>query len=174
MRVRMNISIPSELRTRMDAVDVPMNWSSVAAQAFEEVLRDLEIQKKAEELDEIAERLRKSKTRGVNELLNKGLEDGRDWARSLADALELRRLSDERRMIGRHWKDFWHGKSSYGPSERFYFLIAPELAGDRRLAEGFWSSVLGPSMNGFHNDPHYVGGFADGAIDLWGQVADKV
>jgi hypothetical protein len=43
--VRTSISIPPALRTRMKAVEQPVNWSSVATRAFEAKLAEIEARK---------------------------------------------------------------------------------------------------------------------------------
>jgi post-segregation antitoxin (ccd killing protein) len=40
--VRMNISIPSDLRERMKKVDAKFNWSKIAAEAFRNALKEQE------------------------------------------------------------------------------------------------------------------------------------
>lgn len=40
--VRMNISLPADLRKRMDGVPM-VNWSAVARKAFEDILKRLEV-----------------------------------------------------------------------------------------------------------------------------------
>src|SRR5262249_17454354 len=55
--VRMNISVPRDLKACMDEVD-SVNWSAVASQAFRAKLRALESRRGVRSLDDVIARLR--------------------------------------------------------------------------------------------------------------------
>ena len=46
--VRMNISIPTRLKRRMDKVKVDVNWSATACRAFEDAIAEIETAKNLE------------------------------------------------------------------------------------------------------------------------------
>src|SRR2546423_1045044 len=91
---RMNISIPRDLKERMDQVGQPVNWSQTAAHAFEAKLLGLAAQKETKTMDEVIERLKAAAVLEEKEEYQAGLEAGRAWAREDASPKELRRLAD--------------------------------------------------------------------------------
>ena len=52
------ISVPRDLKARMDKVSASVNWSQVAAQAFEAKLLELESKKEVSGMDDVIARLR--------------------------------------------------------------------------------------------------------------------
>jgi len=92
--VRMNISIPNELRERMDKTPHSPNWSAIAARAFREHVSTFELKKgTGERMSKVAERLQASKAAFDEECKAFGNEDGRDWAEAHADYPELLAVS---------------------------------------------------------------------------------
>src|SRR4051812_13093986 len=61
--IRTNISVPQELKARMEAVAEPVNWSSVACEAFESKLAEITARRGARDMREAIERLRASRRR---------------------------------------------------------------------------------------------------------------
>jgi len=81
----MNISVPDELKERMDKLkgSAPVNWSRVAAQAF-----DLEVRSRTLEVTEMAEaieRLRAKREQYEQKVRAEGVEAGKMWALQKAD-----------------------------------------------------------------------------------------
>src|SRR5690242_4321225 len=91
--VRTTISVPNDLKARMDACGEPVNWSAVACRAFEEKLAEITRRRGAKSMKEVAMRLRASKRRSETEVYNEGSEAGKDWAMHRAEADELERLA---------------------------------------------------------------------------------
>src|SRR5688500_11217184 len=93
---RVTISVPRALRERMEAVKGQVNWSAVAARAFEAKLLAIEAANKrgAMSKQEVIKRLRASNGLEGREEYEEGKQAGRRWAESLATLGELRRLDD--------------------------------------------------------------------------------
>jgi len=122
---QMNISISRDLKTRMDDVRVPVNWSQTAAGAFKDKLLKIESEKDPKNLDGVIARMRAKAALEEKEEYEAGLKAGRIWAREDASPKELRRLEAAGRAenaeslaqtiwpeIGRHQfsvtsEDFW-------------------------------------------------------------------
>ncbi len=78
----MTLSVPNELKTKMESVEV-INWSSVARKAFVEQLKYIEELNKVKEIIETS-KFKKKESRELFDSLVRGLEDARlgrihDW-----------------------------------------------------------------------------------------------
>jgi hypothetical protein len=163
----MNISIPADLKQRMDAATEPTNWSAIACDAFRVHLHKLAAKKPKVNMETTIERLKASKETSDNAALSEGEKDGRDWAARYAEAIQLQRLEEASDPI--HSWGFGRGDSAYSDAEHFYFIIEPDDDGDRSAAQDFWDSRLDEMP-----DTAYVEGFATGAMGLWAEVKGKL
>jgi hypothetical protein len=167
-KIRTTVSIPPELKARMDKAGESVNWSEVAAQAFEQKLAEILKRKGTMTMNEGLERLRASKRKfGVTEFW-KGHKAGENWAVRSADASELANIAEwkESFQVGeweREWKD-----DVYSPmrAETFACKVDPENIISRNDAESWWDQI------GYRKMPsaEFVHGFADGAVDVWEKV----
>ena len=176
--VRVTVTVPKDLKARMDAVEESINWSAVASRAFDQTLSDLNSRKGVRKVEDVINRLRASKRKHEASQYQEGFQVGRAWAEQSAEASELMQLAaidDE---------DFWKGDlghdglGPFNPGEAFVFIIRPNSGGGRPEANCFWheeAPVGGdeePEV--FMADPEYVRGFAAGAVELWEEVKDKL
>ena len=127
-------------------------------------------------MDDVITRLRASKRRVEDEQYHEGEKAGREWAESDAEADELRNLDRWVSRLGHELDtvfvdDTWG--SAYSRAEQVAFVVWPEHDGDRRVAETFWEERLGDDTSAADN-PHFVRGFVDGALDLWHKVKDQL
>jgi hypothetical protein len=175
---RMNISIPMDLKERMDAVDEPVNWSAMACQAFQAKLAEINAKRKVAGMEDVIARLRASKRSQPSEVYRGGHEAGRKWARADAEAIELKRLNtfqDECR--GDAWHRFFDSEaasSAFSPAELLVFVIQPENEADRRAAADFWEAVTGEKRSALATRDEYIKGFAEGALELWDEVKNHI
>src|SRR5688572_24842873 len=91
--VRTTISLPADLKARMDAVQARVNWSAVAADAFREKVLDHESRREVGAMSDVVERLRASREKGLAEEQQVGHAAGRASAEQCADWIELERLA---------------------------------------------------------------------------------
>ncbi|MEM1111511.1 MAG: hypothetical protein AAGI11_06355 [Pseudomonadota bacterium] len=97
---RTTISIPDQLKARMDTVKAPPNWSGIAARAFERELDRIESVElfKEEGMSETTQRLEASRQKHLAEsgetMEEKGRRLGMIWAEKHAEYSELKNLSD--------------------------------------------------------------------------------
>lgn len=89
------LSLPDEVAQEMDEFkehsSSRINWSAIALDAFRDYMNSNRTY--GENMEEVRERLLSSKARYEKELLDSGLEHGREWAKSFAEYEELERLS---------------------------------------------------------------------------------
>ncbi len=163
MTARMTISLPDELKARMDAVQVPVNWSGVAARSFEGQLEQLSEVQRSGSLADVVERLRASRRAHAQarprehdpDPYGEGLAAGMTWARATAECPELARL-----------------EAACGEADVEDWGTCPGLAEAAQAAltagppEEFWA-LHGP---GPEPTPRFVQGFADGALAIFQQV----
>jgi hypothetical protein len=89
--VRTNISVPRELKARMDRVQ-GVNWSAVASEAFETKLLELVSKREVKGLDDMIARLRAAAELEANQDYQDGHQMGEKWAAEKATPRQLRRL----------------------------------------------------------------------------------
>jgi hypothetical protein len=173
--VRTTISVPPQLRERMDAVDESVNWSAVASRAFEAKLVEIAAKKEQKSMDDIVARLRVSKRRVDDEQYQEGEKVGRAWVEEDAEADELENLE--------RWLLIYRGNEdaifrddlnhAYSSAELTVFGIWPDRDGDRSAAEEFWEERLGDDASAAEH-VQFVRGFVDGALDMWRKVKDQL
>jgi hypothetical protein len=167
---RTTVSVPIDLKERMDAVAGQVNWSQVAVRAFEEKLAELAAAKTEKTMGDAIQRLRASKLRGEDEAWTKGYEAGQEWARDEAEAEELDRLAT---LVGRvqHDRDFdWTSSDAYGIANHVLAEISGEDRIDRRDSEEFWKAALGEK----YPQGNILYGFACGASNFWNEIREKL
>jgi len=84
----LNISLPDELKMRMDATNE--NWSAIARRAFELQLNST--MKVGEDMEAVIERLRASKQKIEQEQRPEWTKEGREWAMYFAEYDQLQRI----------------------------------------------------------------------------------
>jgi hypothetical protein len=91
--VPMTLSVPKDLKTKMEAVTVSVNWSAVASAAFEAKLLNLESKKEVASMHEVIARWKAADELDRNEEYQKGWEAGERWAKQEARPKQLRALA---------------------------------------------------------------------------------
>jgi hypothetical protein len=154
---QMNISISRDLKSRMDEVRVPVNWSQTAAEAFEEKLLKIESRKDPKNFDDVIARMKAKAALEEKQEYEAGLEAGRIWAREDASPKELRRLE----AAG-------HAENA----ERLAQTIWPEIGRQKFpvTSEDFWNKALGEDNVARADDADFLRGFEDGALEVWAHV----
>src|SRR5262249_3480669 len=149
--VRANISVPKGLKARMDAEAASVNWSAVAAAAFEAKLQELASRKEAKTLDDVVARLKAAAELEASADYQDGLEAGRRWARQVARPKELRRVAEYLKRCAAEtgpkveWWDVDHSgwPAPFGATDYFVFQAQPSRGADRDAAHVFWREALG-------------------------------
>jgi hypothetical protein len=169
---RTTISVSDDLKKKMDRVKEPVNWSAIAAEAFELKLGEIARKRKEKTMDNVIERLRASKIQRVNVVQRLGREAGRVWATNVAEYDELERTADI------DTNDWFVGQPSapYGWSDRLAFAILGTTQNDRdsRVAADFWEAAVGDSRDARLASDNFLEGFIDGATDVYREVASKI
>ena len=112
---RTTITVPADLKARMDQVKQPVNWSALACRAFEHKLAELITEKGTRNMSDVILRLRASKQRLDSELYKEGKGNGEAWAKDEAEAEELQALADARYEAQDDWRDYLvRGGELYG------------------------------------------------------------
>jgi hypothetical protein len=187
--VRTTISIPASLKARMDAVDEPINWSAVAATAFERRLAEVITKRGAKDMQEVLARLRASKAKAVNQTLSLGIAMGERWAKQTASWDQLRRLDDSFLQLGQDMvesvirEEYPNSGSSVEPWQIIFNWTADDsLMHDRTAAITFWSMV-DESLKFWHPTglgsgtpfaADFLIGFVEGALKIWIEVKDQL
>lgn len=146
--VRTSISMPADLKNRMDKTKEPINWSGLACDAFESKLAEIAAHKEKKTMTDVLERLRQSKKDLEGDRYKEGREWGKSWVTHHADAEQLQRIAREAECNQGDWEGCFNGE---------------------------FESIVDPDMNlqiddDLINDPEFVRGFVDAALEVWSQV----
>lgn len=167
MTARMNISLPDELKDRMDALKEPVNWSGVAAKAYLDKLEELDPTPREITMAEVVERLRASRSAHVTEpavepsvdRYGEGLIAGMAWAREVAEWPALMQLE---RIAGSAAPSQW--KEEGDLVEAVQDAVAPD---DRA---SFWQERADNPAP----PTRYIHGFTDGALTILEEVKKRL
>jgi hypothetical protein len=165
---RTTVTIPPDLKKRMDAVKEDVNWSAVASHAFEEKLIEIASRKGKQDMNDVIQRLRASKGRCEDKHFKEGETAGRKWAKERAEVDELERLD------AWDWNRVFDAECPSAAAVHFYYKLHPERGRDIRAANDFWSNQLGEYGDTLLEDPMFLKGFVNGALDVWHEVKDKL
>lgn len=159
---RTTISLPDALKQRMDAVKDPVNWSQVAAHAFELKLGEIASRRESTNMNEVIQRLRASKIVHEDDQTKAGFKEGEAWAKKRATWAQLERLAGQ----DIDWND-----NNEDPN--WADIVLATIEGDRGLDRGairdFWEDMA-PTMA----SRTWFEGFVDGACAVHKAVSDHV
>jgi hypothetical protein len=166
--VRTTISLPADLRRQMKSCGKHVNWSAVAARAFQGTLARIHRQKEDVSLDDVVARLRATIGTSRSELFERGRLQGVRWAHRQATADQLRRLYAKHR----------EAKSTSGVNYENWISSID----DKRSAMDVLSEIVGleqrtrrsPDSEALMKSTEYAHGFAAGALHVWKQVARRL
>jgi hypothetical protein len=136
---RTTISVPRDLKRRMDAAKEPINWSAIACRAFEEKLAEIATKKEEKTMADIIQRLRATKP---DLIYQQGLADGRRWASEQAEYEDLLRLERfyEKKRSGRDWEKFFDRDYGLPTWEQIRESFSKENQG-KSVHDPMWASV---------------------------------
>jgi hypothetical protein len=162
----------------MEKVASELNWSALACRAFEKALGEIATNKEEKNMADVIERLRATRNEAADEAYQTGIEAGQEWAKDTAEVKELRNLERLRDKLQNDWASYFGsaGSPPYSTCHRLAFAIQPEHDRDREMADEFWSCAVGDDGETEANiqDDSFLRGFADGALDIWKNVKDKI
>ncbi len=167
---RMNISVPRELKAKMDAATVTVNWSAAACRAFEVELLRLESERTVETMDETVDRLLAADELDSNETHQHGIELGASWAKEDGRPRDLRRLEkldDDREDYIGIWDN---GMNDSGIACGLCEWLCSGDEYDNVNLDEFWEGILGKGGRELINDENFARGFVKGALDVWAKA----
>ncbi len=174
---RTTISVPSDLKERMDRVKEPVNWSALACRAFEDKLAEIAARKESKAMIDVVERLRASLRNEQGESFNDGYETGTKWAGNTATAAELMRLESFQKRAKtksqREWENWFWPQGTHKP----WMALVAEIQDNKNLypmtAQAFWKTLLSETSQK-PDDGNFLRGFVEGAVELWGKVREQL
>ena len=166
--VRMNISVPRELKERMDGIKEPVNWSSVAAEAFRQRILELTSKRKGlNNMEDVITRMKAAEEMESNSDFKAGKKAGESWAKECATPRQLRRLDNM------DYQTFFQGV----PSDQtgwggvlLRIILGKDFENSHEVIH-FWENALGDDC-GRIADQDFARGFTMGALGVW-EVVEK-
>ena len=172
--IRTTISVPADLKARMDEVKESVNWSAHACRAFEAKLAELAARKANKVMIDVVERLRASMRKQNEQSFNEGYKLGQTWAKEIAEVQELQRLQfhkDTKAKSKGEWENW------FSTQDQLWIEVVKIIEGDENFRAGgalaFWKPLVGETST-LLNDGDFLRGFAEGAIDLWVKVQEQL
>lgn len=170
--VRTSITLPADLKARMDKVSRrhDRNWSSIAAKAFSIELDEIVRKGEARSRGRIAARLRASKRIKIDARYKTGRAAGEKWASDWAEIDQLMLL--EKRigpMTTKDW-DALGDQTDWSVSNLFLYKFDPDSFDDEAACVSFWADFKGALEGGPVQQLSFVQGFADAALKVWRDV----
>jgi hypothetical protein len=121
--------------------------------------------------DAVVERLKKSVLDAEAEEYEQGKGVGRRWACESADGKALQRLERLHEGMGNDWWQLFRDDLNHHTvAERLAFEIDPGTRGDTKAAHIFWERASGEA----EPSAEYVRGFAEAALEVWGDVRSRL
>ena len=169
---RMNISVPDDVKDRMDAVEEPVNWSAVASRAFSIELGEIAKRNQEKDMSAVIDRLRASKIEHMDVKEMEGFDAGQEWATQTAEFHELDRLADAKAKNESIWDDLFDtgNNSVWSAAELMHAYINGAEQPDRQESAEFWESTCDDTAP----DNEFVRGFCEGALEIYWSVADEI
>ena len=180
---RTTISIPDHLKAQMDEWE-GVNWSGVAQVAFQKVIQHETAKNKLLEdgdMSAVVQRLRNSREEFDETLEDKireqGVEAGAEWAKRRADYSQLASLAQtcdlqDADAAAEHFQTAIVG---YGLSRD---EIAAAIAeANMESPKQFWEFEIGLDGEDYllaASNSTFRSGFVEGALAVWGEVADQI
>jgi hypothetical protein len=162
---RVNISVPDDLKKRMDKMDKTedVNWSQVATAAFEAKLAEIASRKAERNMDDIVQRLRASKKASMPK--DEAFELGQEWAKHRAEWSQLEKLAST--LDSTEFEAKFQDKE-WGYAVYFLITLDPGLRGSGflRMAE----EIFGKDQV----SPEFTRSFWSGAVAVYNEVKDQV
>lgn len=158
---RVTISISDNLRVRMDEVDDSVNWSNLAARAFETKLGEIATQKQAKSMSEVIQRLRASKLGVEDDSFKEGYTSGVNWAKDTAQYIELSYIAEIE--VDPAWDE----------NDLILYIenaIAAEATWERYYLDCFWENVFSDGVETALKDSSKLSGFIKGASSVFCEV----
>jgi hypothetical protein len=175
---RTTISVPGDLKSRMERVKEPVNWSALACRAFENKLAEIAARKETKTMSDVVQRLRASVRSEQGESFNEGYETGKHWAEETGTAAQLKRmetfLKGMKAKSQREWENWFYSQNGHLP----WLAVVGVIQDDKNIhplnGTDFWKTVLGDETSQKPNDPDFLRGFVEGATDLWVKVQPQL
>jgi hypothetical protein len=171
----MNITIPRRLKEQMDQLAEQVNWSGVAAEAFQRKIVEVRSERKRTMTKaKVIERL-KSAGKGDPKGFEVGRALGRKWAEEKALPRHLRNLAKGTEDAFSYRVD--PDDQEQPPYQAIAYWLACAITGESLTSEdkeAFWAEAIGPEGHLRANGEDFARGFIAGALEVWEEVKDEL
>jgi hypothetical protein len=168
----MTITIPVSVKEQMDQIKENVNWSGVAAEAFQRKVVEIRTRRsKAMTKHKVIERL-KSAGEADPMGFEAGHALGRQWAEEKALPRYLRNLAKDPEAGFAQQYDEEDGTPIF---RRLCVRLANVMTGECNADfEALWTEALGPNGDSLADKEDFARGFGAGALEVWEEVKDAL
>ena len=183
--VRMNISVPADLKQRMEALTkkTVVNWSQLACDAYEANLAEQLGKEDEITLDDLISRVRISKQQTTDKKFRQGVESGEKWASLFLGYEDFLRLEE---FVTSWTEDDWKELANTKGSQKISARLLRTLDSGGTLSEGAngnWMAEVprvseagvprGRSQD-LRNSIPFLRGYCDGAMKIWSKIKKEI
>jgi|GEM_PF-3946631 len=183
--VRVNISVPAELKQRMEALaeKTSVNWSQLACDAYEAKVAEQSGKVDEMTLDDLISRVRVSKKHTTDEKYRRGVELGKKWVTVSFGHEDFLRLEE---FVTSQTEDDWKDLTNTKGSQKISARLLRMLDSGGTLSEGAKSNWMADvphisevgvprgSSQDLRNSIPFLRGYCAGAMEIWSQIKDKI
>jgi hypothetical protein len=145
----------------MEKVSEPVNWSAIAARAFEGKLAEISARKEMSSMVDVVQRLRLSKQDHDSQVFREGFNLGSEWAKRDAGAAQLEHLE----------AIFAEPAPISCTDQLLVTWLTPEYDEAPQL---FWEDAIGDQNDSRLTNVRFLRGFVDGALAVWREVKQQL
>jgi hypothetical protein len=166
----MTITVPLGVKELMDQVTDQVNWSAVAAEAFQRKVVEIRTGRtKAMTKAKVIQRMK-----AADEADPKGFEAGRRFGRKWAEEKALPRyLRNLAKDPDRGFEPYTDPEDPEQQPWGLYATLASAITeGECEGYQEFWVEAIGPDGYWLANTEDFARGFVAGALEVWEEVKD--
>lgn len=169
---RVTITVPGDLRKRMQKAAEPVNWSAVATKAFEDKLAEVAAKKDTQSLDDAVQRMRASRLASADGAYSEGFERGREFVTQDADW----QFCEGLKVALAEWTDArWAQAQQDGGAGAALEIVLRRVDPQRfKTAKAVRSFLVDHVGDHVPSAAQFARGWCEGALSCFRQIEERV
>lgn len=169
---RVTITVPGDLRKRMQSTAESVNWSAVATKAFEEKLAEVVAKRETQSLDDAVQRMRASRLASADGAYADGFERGREFVTQHADWKFCEGLKGAMaEWTDARWAQAQQDGGAGAALELVLKRVDPQRFKAAKAVRGFLVDHVGDHLP---SAVQFARGWCEGALSCFRQIEERV